>query len=192
MKNTHFAILKNMVEALGVLAAGKFLNSFSEKTRRYILDGITFFSWVPAWADYFNEKEWKILLNHGITTDDVKTLVTSFETFWLYALPVIGSVDEIIVDDSGSLIKTNTRISGRLAYYMAFMLVYEKLEAALDEQTTEYRQPGWDLTPFGYIAKTCRDREFFSTGPVPGHCVVEATIVSSNGTPLQVIPNSMK
>jgi len=56
--------------------------------------------------------------------------------------------------------------------------VQERLEAALAGREEDYRQHGWDLTPFGYIAKTCRDEEAFSSGPVPGACVVEVVPVT--------------
>jgi hypothetical protein len=62
----------------------------------------------------------------------------------------------------------------RLGYTIAFRLVQEQLKEALEGQIKDYRQQGWDLTPFGYIAKTCRDEEAFSSGPVPGDCIVEA------------------
>jgi hypothetical protein len=40
-----------------------------------------------------------------------------------------------------------------------------------------HNHPGWDISPFGYVAKTIRDEEFFSDGDIPGDCIVDATVV---------------
>ncbi|MEF8730040.1 MAG: hypothetical protein V5B34_17850 [Accumulibacter sp.] len=57
------------------------------------------------------------------------------------------------------------------------------LRTALDGQHGDHRQPGWDLTAFGYMAKTCRDQEVFSSGPIPGHAIVDAVVVNADGSP---------
>ena len=70
------------------------------------------------------------------------------------------------------------RDAGPVGYYGAFRSVQERLCDVQASATDENRRsPGWQTTPFGYVAKTCRDREFFSTGPVPADCVVDATFV---------------
>ena len=58
-------------------------------------------------------------------------------------------------------------------------------EAAGDER----RHPGWDTTPFGYIAKTCRDREFFSSGGIPAAAIKEARVVDAAGHLAETTPN---
>ena len=71
----------------------------------------------------------------------------------------------------------------RHGYKVAFGLALPALRAALDGQQGDHRQPGWDLTAFGYMAKTCRDQEVFSSGPIPGHVIVDAVVVNADGSP---------
>jgi hypothetical protein len=70
----------------------------------------------------------------------------------------------------------------RHGYAVAFGLALPALRAALAGQQGDHRQPGWDLTAFGYMAKTCRDQEVFSTGPIPGHAIVDAVLVQADGS----------
>lgn len=71
----------------------------------------------------------------------------------------------------------------RHGYAVAFGMALPALRAALAGQQADHRQPGWDLTAFGYMAKTCRDQEVFSTGPIPGRAIVDAVMVSADGSP---------
>ncbi len=71
----------------------------------------------------------------------------------------------------------------RHGYRVAFGLALPALRAALDGQHADHRQPGWDLTAFGYMAKTCRDQEVFSSGPIPGDAIVDAVLVDADGSP---------
>ena len=65
-----------------------------------------------------------------------------------------------------------------------------KLKAAWRlNQFSAHNHPGWDLSPFGYVTKTLRDREFFSGGDVPGECIVEAAVVDRTGRRIDVITN---
>jgi hypothetical protein len=75
----------------------------------------------------------------------------------------------------------------RHGYAVAFGMVLPALRAALAGQQGDHRQPGWDLTAFGYMAKTCRDQEVFSTGPIPGHAVVDAVVVNADGSPVRTL-----
>jgi len=67
----------------------------------------------------------------------------------------------------------------RHGYAVAFGLALPALRAALAGQPGDHRQPGWDLTAFGYMAKTCRDQEVFSSGAIPGHAIVDAVVVKA-------------
>src|SRR5262249_41112914 len=68
------------------------------------------------------------------------------------------------------------------AYFTAFNEVRLKLkEAATLNQYSAFNHPGWDLSPFGYITKTIRDKEFFASGDIPGDCISEAVIVDQAG-----------
>jgi hypothetical protein len=70
-------------------------------------------------------------------------------------------------------------------YVAAFLLMRDDLVKALGDAKDEWRHPGWDTTVFGYFAKTCRDKEFFSSGPIAGGCIREAWIVDTQGHRLE-------
>ena len=73
---------------------------------------------------------------------------------------------------------------------MAFDQVRLKLKEAWRlNQYSDYNHPGWDLSPFGYITKTIRDKEFFTAGDLPGDYITEAVIVDKAGGHQNVIPN---
>jgi hypothetical protein len=79
----------------------------------------------------------------------------------------------IRVSGGGGEPTVEERPLGLLAYEHAFL----EAEPRLRSEALAPADPGWDLTAFGYIAKTCRDKEFLSTGPVPPACIVAATRV---------------
>jgi hypothetical protein len=85
------------------------------------------------------------------------------------ALRMIAAEDVIHVGGA-----TEERRLAPLAHEHAFREAEPRLAA---EAPLAPPNPGWDMTPFGYIAKTCRDREYLSTGPVPPDCIVAATPV---------------
>jgi hypothetical protein len=96
------------------------------------------------------------------------------------------SREDIIDVDTGSVI---TKDLSR-AYFRAFDEVRLKLkEAARLNQYSKFNHPGWDLSPFGYITKTVRDKEFFVSGDIPGHCISEAVIVDKTGRQREVMSN---
>jgi len=72
-------------------------------------------------------------------------------------------------------------------YAASFLTVHQKLIEALEGASEEYRNPGWDATVFGYFAKTCRDMEFLSTGPIAGSCVSRAWIINREGQPIETL-----
>ena len=68
-------------------------------------------------------------------------------------------------------------------YVAGFLMVREKLEHVLQAAApSRWQHPGWDNTVFGYAAKTCRDREFLSTGPISGFCIKKAHLVDRAGS----------
>ena len=115
----------------------------------------------------------------GINESALGQLVRAFESFWMVAVTPIGSNTSLAVRSDGTVLEEPLR----LGYYIAFRQVQARLEAALEGHTEDYRQHGWDLTPFGYIAKTCRDEEAFSSGPISGDCIVEVGHVNKAGEP---------
>jgi hypothetical protein len=66
------------------------------------------------------------------------------------------------------------------AYGAAFHRALPELKRALEAAASHlWRHPGWDTTVFGYIAKTCRDREFFSSGAIPAEAIMEARLTDA-------------
>jgi len=77
------------------------------------------------------------------------------------------------------------------AYFVAFDEVRLNLKAAWRlNQFSVHNHPGWDLSPFGYVTKTIRDKEFFSDGDVPGECILEAAVVDRTGRTIDLLANS--
>ena len=192
----EFDTLTKVVRALGVLPAGRFLNQCYEETYRRVVEfgGFDELIGFPKWIEYFGEDGWNRLCNASVEDKQLESLFNAFEVFWMHALGQVGAEEKIVLDESGGPPKVSSETVGPLGYYLAFESIQAQLKAALDDKLLEaerigkpleYRHPGWDLTAFGYIAKTCRDKEFFSTGPVPGNCITEATIVNSDGSPLK-------
>jgi hypothetical protein len=121
----------------------------------------------------------------GLGTEGLDRMIQEFEWFWNVALGKMEVADRIRPD--GRLAES-VRLSR--AYYEAFGRVESRLKEAWEARAmSRYNHPGWDLSAFGYITKTIRDREFFSDGAVPGRCVVEATLVDRSGQPLEVVRN---
>lgn len=95
----------------------------------------------------------------------------------LVALGKMATMETISVDGGSA---KSTDVSR--AYFKAFADVEDDLKRAWDRNAASgYNHPGWDLSPLGYVAKSIRDREFFSSGSVPGDCIVDAIIVDQHG-----------
>jgi hypothetical protein len=129
------------------------------------------------WMAYIGAEEGSLLSRAGINESALGQLVHALESFWMMAVTPMGSAAAVVVKSDGTVAEEPLR----LGYYIAFRQVQGKLKAALEGHTEDYRQHGWDLTPFGYIAKTCRDEETFSSGSIPGDCIVEAVHVNQAG-----------
>lgn len=176
----EFETLRAVVKILGVLKAGRFLANCYEQTRlwveryRHLPDVIA-----PKldWNTILDETDLDNLARGEITEGALNGLRYTFQTFWMFALGQIGSVDTITLVNEEREESVETKPVGPFPYYVGFQQVEDRLKEALAGQTAAHRHPGWDLTAFGYMAKTCRDEEFFSTGPIPGECIVKATVV---------------
>jgi hypothetical protein len=101
--------------------------------------------------------------------------------FWM------GASGEVMALDTDGPAVFETPVHSAM-YLTAFAKVKHELQQAYEQRLATGGHPGWDLTPFGYIAKSCRDREFFSTGTIPGESIAEATLVEfvgGRGRPLR-------
>ena len=164
--------LVQVVRALQPLKAGRFLERCNEEamTQAMRRGGLRREPEQIDWRAYIGGEERDLLADAGIEDEALGRLVQALESFWMMAVTPAGSAISLAVTSDGAVEEEALR----LGYTIAFRQVQERLKEALEGQAEDYRQQGWDLTPFGYIAKTCRDEEAFSSGPVPGECVLEA------------------
>jgi tetratricopeptide (TPR) repeat protein len=154
---SEFAFLGELVQTLGVRDAGVFLDRIAWETRRKVETGRDLATPQADWASMLPADIRDRVRGMKIRTEALDSLYHAFRGFWL-----------LLVRDAGPV-----------GYYGAFRSVQERLCDVQASATDESRRnPGWQTTPFGYVAKTCRDREFFSTGRVPGDCIVGAVLVS--------------
>lgn len=154
---SEFAFLGDLVQMLGVRDAGIFLDRIAWDTRRKVETGRDLVTPKADWTSMLPDELGDRIREMKIQPEGLNSLYHAFRGFWL-----------LLVRDAGPV-----------GYYGAFRSIQERLCDLQATATDENRRsPGWQTTPFGYVAKTCRDREFFSTGPVPADCVVSATLVS--------------
>jgi hypothetical protein len=187
----ELAVVGRVVRLLGVEDAGRFLNDCDKATRERVARGGGTLAGEPLRAaDLLTGPQRGILESGGVDDKKLGSLFVAMEEFWEYGSGAIGSVEEIhIMADNSS--QTRSRALEPMGYYMAFRSVERLLDESLQTATAEgrpaeYRQPGWDTTPFGYIAKTFRDAECFSTGPISGNCIVRAEVVDVDGNVTQL------
>jgi hypothetical protein len=188
----ELATVGHVARLLGVEHAGRFLTDCDKATRERAARGGGTFAGEPLQAaDLLTEPQRRTLESGGMDDKKLAPLLIAMEEFWMYGSGAIGAVDEIHIETDNSS-WTRSRAVESMGYYLAFRsverLLHESLQSALIEgQPSEYRQPGWDTTPFGYVAKTCRDDECFSTGPINGNCIVRAEVVDADGNVTQVL-----
>lgn len=181
----HLATLREVVKVLRPLKAGRFLERCNDEAMRNAIrnGGLRRSPEAIDWTAYVSEDDRRLLARAAITEEALAQLVHALESFWMMSVTPLGSSAALVVWEDGTVGEEPLR----LGYYIAFRQVQRSLQAALEGHTEDYRQHGWDLTPFGYIAKTCRDEEAFSTGPVAGECIVEAVHVNRAGEVVEVL-----
>lgn len=176
MLPVHFETLRHIVTIVGVREAGLFLKMCSDQARVEVEFGERFFD-PPSWSNHLPTSEAIAkVARAGVPTEFLGELHRALEGYWAYAL---RERDDLLgTFRSEALNRVAKAGLGALAYFEAFDRAYPALDYALRRGIA--RSPGWDLTALGYVAKTCRDREFFSTGPIPRECIIEANLVSAD------------
>jgi hypothetical protein len=173
-----------------VRASGTFLEKCHDESRRRVesFGGGRTFGPPIDWKVLLSAGSLEKLGSRGITTADLDLINEEFEAFWNVALGNMAGMETIHADTG----LTESQDLSR-AYFVAFDQIRLKLKEAWTLNLfSKYNHPGWDLSPFGYIAKTIRDREFFSSGDVPGDCIREAVIVDRMGNRKEVIANTAR
>jgi hypothetical protein len=110
----------------------------------------------------------------GVSAELVERLHDDLRAFWVSTQ---GGAIEFTITAGGDVVETPMEA---YVYIGAFEQAHPQLETAYRRRLATGGDPGWDLVPLGYIAKTCRDEEFFSTGSVDPGCIVGATIVDEH------------
>ena len=137
------------------------------------------------WTTILSPREHTKLQANKLTTDDLDAINDEFEIFWNIALGKMIRGDRI----DAATGEVTTEDLPR-AYFVAFDQVHLQLKERWRlNQYSKHNHPGWDLSPFGYVTKTLRDQEFFTSGDVPGECLLEAVIVDQAGKERMRIPN---
>jgi hypothetical protein len=183
-EDNDFDTLRDVVAALDVPRAGALLERCDEEACRNAVrhGGLPRPPKVIDRMSYVGTEDWNRLARAGVSESALSSLIQAMENFWMTAVTPLGSASAVTIRSDGTVEEGPLR----LGYYIAFRQVQGRLKAAL-ESRNNYRYPGWDLTPFGYIAKTCRDQEFFSSGSIPGDCIVKATLINKVGDRVRVI-----
>lgn len=124
------------------------------------------------------------LIGGGVSYEDLQLVMEDFKIHWLVATEQLVGSDDIHED--GHI--EHTRLSR--AYFRAFDdVALELKERWILNRYSPYNHAGWDTSPFGYITKTLRDQEFFTSGDLPGSCIVRASVVDRYGRALRAIDN---
>jgi hypothetical protein len=187
-----FDLMRKLMRAVDdgaddVFESGRFLQRCHAESRRRVAEhgGGRSFGPVLDWRQFLGEAMHGQLMSRGVTPGELDAINEEFEYHWLVATGQMALMDTIHTEDGR--VET-TRLSR--AYFRAF----DDVALALKERWTlnrysRHNHQGWDLSPFGYITKTLRDQEFFSSGDVPGHCIARALVVGRNGDILREIEN---
>lgn len=170
-----------------VRASGALLERCHLESRRRVesFGGGQTFGPAVDWSKVLSPTALEKLAERGISTVELDTINGEFEAFWLIALGKMTGMDTIHADTGLSESADLSR-----AYFVAFDQVRLKLKEAWRlNQFSKHNHPGWDLSPFGYVTKTIRDKEFFCGGDVSGECILEAIVVDQIGRQKAVIAN---
>jgi hypothetical protein len=172
----EFETLRTVVTALGVREAGRFLARCHAGTRDRVerTGGFEPLAGPIDWDAYLDGGLAR-LRAAGLEDARLAGLHRALEHYWMRALGQVAAEDVIHVGEGGDEPTVEERRLGVLAYEHAFLAA----EPRLRTEALGPRDPGWDLTAFGYIAKTCRDLEYLSTGAVPPDSIVAATQVGN-------------
>lgn len=178
-KPDDMATFGRVVRALGPLVAGRQLQRWSEVAHGFAGQhgGLARAHESFTLEDYLDPVTVRQLASSGVESDTLTRLLRALEAYAMTAVSPMSSVVTAKVMGDGSIREAPLR----KGYPIAFQLIRSQLEAALADRDEDYRQVGWDLTPFGYMAKTCRDEEVFSFGAIPGAAVAEAIQVDRRG-----------
>jgi tetratricopeptide (TPR) repeat protein len=183
MLDALYDILRVVIRAFDgdtghVQRSGAFLQTTHLQSRRRVSEFGGGSLGAPVdWTARLGAAELGRLATAGVSTQMLDRINAEFESFWNIADSRLRYMDEIDAESGASRTVELSR-----AYFLAFQEVQLDLkEAFVLRKRHAHHHPGWDISPFGYVAKTIRDQEFFSGGDIPGDCVLEAAVVDVHG-----------
>jgi hypothetical protein len=182
LRDSTVSHLQRVLRVLGLRAGGRFLEGCFVETRGHALRNQCRVPRVDEdvdWAKYLSESEARRLLD--VDPEELRAVLQDFETYWDLALGHIAGITTIEAGTGETT--TRSLLREPFVYQRVFERVLPILEANADAPRGEHRI-GWDRTAFGYIAKTIFDDELFPAGPVPGWCLVRASVVDQDGCEL--------
>jgi hypothetical protein len=184
----EFAIIEKIVPVLGGKRTGKFLNRCNSEARQLVEKGLGCLRSIAGpidWGRYLDPSDAERLkrLLQEVGDDRLTGLHSAFEGYWEHAYGYMGAIDTITIGLDGETTTTTKRL-GHFGYNIAFRMVEDELRRALEKQGEHEGRKGWDLTPLGYIAKSCFDKECFAAGGVPPETLIDCTVVDEKGQPV--------
>jgi len=180
MFQSEHETIERSLQVLGIRAGGPFLETLYAVSHDRVATGITEREAIAGGASSrltAIPNELRDQLGGVIESPALDGTIQSLEAYWMYALGQVGSVDTIDAR-TGEATKVRSLVREPFLFERTFRDVHDQLDAALRTHKSEPdRRRGWDLTAFGYMAKTILDRELFTSGGVPPEFIRSATIV---------------
>jgi hypothetical protein len=164
-----------------VHASGAFLQRCHDESRRRVeqFGGGCDFGPPVDWDAVAGVEAFQALQAADISTEALDAMNNEFEDFWKVMLGQMATMTRLHTDGRPAESIDLSRV-----YFMAFRQVEGELHAAWERnRLSPFNHPGWDLSPFGYVTKTIRDGEYFSSGPVPASDIIEGIVVDQHGRP---------
>jgi hypothetical protein len=163
------AIVHLVQSCANLQAAGQLLERISHAVTRRASEFQRSPTFQPSIRNYMDGEDWSFG-EKAIGSEPFEALCSAFE--FLAPIQLASPTEQVVA---------------RGAYGFAFAHALPELTCTLKGSTGVHRNPGWDTTIFGYIAKTCRDQEFFSSGSIPPEAITDAVIVAPNATVIEKV-----
>jgi hypothetical protein len=168
-----WAPLARLVHALrdDLTGAGHFLAQCYEEAWKRANIGAGSLLEPPDVRSYLSAEARAAVVAGTVTDEELGRVYGVFEEFAEFAQQRIGAVDKIHLSNDDGIDDAISHRVGPMVYFEMFARILSPLSEARPDW-----YPGWDTTPFGYIAKTVRDFECFSA-TVPPEAIVDAYVV---------------
>jgi hypothetical protein len=179
-------VLHEALKAVGMRVGGHFLEvcySLSRQKAQEWHQGLEWPTDTTDWATVVPDEKAAALIKK-IPAPKLEDLLRDLGDCWAAALGFFGSVETI--DAESGVASTKSMVREPFLCQAVFEQLRPELEAAMSVgKRPGSHRIGWDLTAFGYIAKTVLDDELFPAGRVPTTAITSALVVDRSGNVLQ-------